>query len=178
MSKSETGVAVAFALGVVLMLTASPASALCGPQCDCSSSCDEICYDGPFVPDCPECNQSTCGAFGECIESSSCEPQGSCIANSCTSTINGTNNGEALTGNSNHECINGLGGADTLTGNAGDDTIHGGSDNDTAYGNSGNNCLYGDDGNDNLTGGTGNDYTDGGNGTDTCVAESEVNCEL
>jgi hypothetical protein len=168
MSRRESGVlAVAFALGMLLMLASSPASALCNFQCTCTSSCDDICTTGPDVIDCPGCNETTCGNWGVCIDA--CGGGGSCQAISCSSTINGTSGGDTLSGNGAHECINGFGGADTLTGNAGDDTIQGGDGNDTMYGNSGNDCLYGDAGTDSATGGT---------GTDFCDAEAETSCEI
>jgi len=163
---SKYGLAVAFTLLVVLLMAASPASALCAWECTCFSECDQICYTGPDIPDCPGCNESTCGMEDECIGSWGCTS--ACYANSCTSTINGTSNGDTLTGGSDHECINGFDGADTLTGNAGDDTISGGNGNDTAYGGSGNDCLYGDGGSDNVN---------GDSGTDLCQAETEATCE-
>ena len=174
MNKRESGVALAFVLGAVLMLAASPASALCGFQCTCNSGCNDYCTTGPDIPDCPGCNETTCGNWGICVDL--CQT-GSCQATSCTSTLNGTSSGDTLNGNSNHQCINGLGGADTISGEAGDDTISAGSGNDTVYGGSGNDCMYGDDGDDNLTGDTGSfDYADGGTGTDTCTAETEISC--
>lgn len=170
MSKRESGLVALFALGMLLMLTPSPASAqLCAFECDCTSSCSQVCTTGPDIPDCPECNQSTCGDWGTCINSWGCTPGGECPALACTSTIDGGSSGDTLNGNSAHECINGNGGDDTLTGNAGDDTIHGGDGNDTIYGNSGNDCLYGDAGDDNLN---------GGSGTDLCEGETESSCEL
>lgn len=172
-------IASVFALGVVLMLAASPAAAVNTCQyCSCESSdCGQTCMIGPFDPECPECNQATCGEMGRCIGGDDCDT--GCVAASCTSTLNGTSGGDTLTGNSNHQCINGFGGADTISGEAGDDTISAGDGNDTAYGGSGSDCLYGDGGDDNLTGDTGAyDYADGGAGTDTCDAETEVNCEF
>lgn len=176
MNKRGSGVVVAFALGMVWMLTASPASASCN-LCDCESSCDQACSTGPDIPDCPECNQSTCGLQGTCIGSWGCQPTGSCQATSCTGTINGTAGGDNLFGTSAHNCINGLGGGDSIDGEAGDDTINCGSGNDTAIGDSGNDCLYGEGDGDNLTGQSGwADFADGGAGSDTCDAETEVNC--
>ena len=161
------GIASVFGLGVVLMmLVAAPASALCASECDCTSSCEQVCFTGPDIPDCPGCNESTCGAEDQCVGNWLCQ---GCLAVSCSSTINGGSSGATLNGTSAHECINGCGGNDTISGNAGDDTIHGGDGNDTIYGDSGNDCLYGD---------AGTDYADGGSGTDFCDAEGEVNCEL
>jgi hypothetical protein len=164
-----SGVSSVFVLAVVLMLSASPAAATFCSQCNCSNSCDQICYTGPDIPDCPGCNESTCGLDGPlCAGSPECTP-GSCAAASCSSTINGTGAGDTLNGGTGHECINGLAGADTLSGNAGDDRIHGGDGNDTMYGGSGNDCLWGDLGGDNANGDSGSDF---------CDAESELTCEL
>ncbi|HEV8582482.1 MAG TPA: calcium-binding protein [Thermoanaerobaculia bacterium] len=156
-----SGFASVFALGVVLMLAASPAStAKCINDCTCATSCDQTCVDGP----CPDCEIMTCGEWGRCIGSSGCS--GPCTT--CTSTINGGSSGDTLAGGSNNECINGYDGADTLSGEAGDDTIRGGNGNDSLYGGSGNDCLYGD---------AGDDYANGDSGTDYCEAETEVSCE-
>lgn len=174
MSKTGFGVTVGFALGLALMLAASPASGIFCWNCSCSSSCNQVCINGPEIPDCPGCNESTCELSGPaCIDFCG----GGCTT--CTSTINGTSAGNTLNGTSANECINGFGGNDTIDGNAGDDTIYCGAGTDTAYGDSGNDCLYGEGDNDNLNGETGSsDFADGGSGTDTCTAESEVSCEI
>ena len=126
MNKRESGIALAFVLGVVLLLSASPATALFCALCTCAYSCDQACITGPEIPDCPECNDSTCGLDGPlCAGNPECELDG-CWAVSCTSTINGTSSGDTLNGGSGHECINGLGGDDTITGNAGFDCADGG----------------------------------------------------
>jgi Ca2+-binding RTX toxin-like protein len=157
-------IASVFALGVVLMLAASPASAKCFNECTCVTSCDEECVDGVV----PDLELITCGEFGVCVDSPGCTPGGTCPALECTSTIPGTSGGDTLNGGSAHECINGFGGADTITGNAGDDTIHGGDGNDTIYGGSGNDCLYGEAGSDSLNGDSGTD----------CCDELGTSCEL
>lgn len=162
---SRACIAPVFALGVVLMLAASPASALCSNQCTCATSCDQACLDGPVLQG---GEWITCADWGICINSPGCTPGGTCPALACTSTINGGSSGDTLNGNSNHECINGNGGADTISGDSGDDTIHGGDGNDTMYGGSGNDCLYGDAGSDNAN---------GDSGTDLCDAETEATCE-
>jgi len=164
-----SGISSVFALGVVLMLSASPAAADFCSMCDCNDSCDQWCSTGPDIPDCPECNQSTCGISGSlCAERQECN-LGECPAVSCSSTINGTSGGDTLNGGTGHECIKGFAGADTISGNAGDDRIEGGDGNDTMYGGSGNDCLWGDAGGDNANGDSGSDF---------CDAESEVTCEL
>jgi Ca2+-binding RTX toxin-like protein len=163
MSRASGISASVFALGVVLMLAASPTAAYnnCPNICNCLVDCSQSCgFTGP-----PEGETIYCGDYGLCDGGDLCT--GPCTT--CTSTINGTGSGDTLNGGSASECINGLGGDDTLTGNSGDDTIHGGENNDSMYGNSGNDCLYGDDG---------NDYADGGTGSDLCDAETEINCEL
>jgi hypothetical protein len=160
-----------------MLAAASTASAqaLCF-GCKCWSSCDNVCHTGPLIPDCPECNQSTCGEWGVCDDL--CEP-GECDNGGYTTTLNGTSGGDNLSGSSAHERINGFGGADTINGNAGNDQIFAGDGNDTASGGSGEDCLFGEDGNDNLTGDTGfSDEAHGGPGTDTCNAEVETTCEL
>jgi len=158
-----SGFASVFALGVVLMLAASPASAgKCLNVCTCATSCDQTCIDGPCGLQ--GCEIFTCGEWGICIGSSGCTG----VRTTCTSTINGGSSGDTLTGGSASECINGNAGDDTLTGNAGDDTIHGGDGNDSMYGNSGNDCLYGDAGSDNVN---------GDSGSDLCDAETELTCE-
>ena len=169
-----SGFASVFALGVVLMLAASPAAAVnnCNnPEvCNCTVSCDKVCgFVGPIDPECPECSQILCGDYGKCDGGAECPVVGGCLAMTCSSTINGGSSGDTLTGNSNNECINGYDGADTLSGDAGDDTIHGGNGNDSLYGGSGYDCLYGD---------AGNDYANGDSGTDLCDAETEVSCEI
>ena len=167
MSKREASLALIVTLGAVLLLSASPAAALFCALCDCDDSCTKACINGPEIPDCPECNDSTCGVDGPlCAGQPEC---GTCAAVSCTSTVNGTNNGDTLNGGGGDECINGLGGNDTIHGNAGGDRIHGGDGNDTVYGDSGDDCLWGDAGTDNAQGDT---------GTDFCDAEFEVGCEL
>ena len=156
-----------FALGVVLMLAASPASAAkCGIICNCTSSCDQTCLVGTAMQGFEEI---TCGEWGICIGSGGCPVDGDCPAVSCSSTINGTSGGDTLNGGTGHECINGLAGADTISGNAGDDRIHGDDGDDTIYGGSGNDCLWGDAGGDNAN---------GDSGTDLCIAETETTCEL
>jgi Ca2+-binding RTX toxin-like protein len=157
-----SGIASVFALGVVLMLVTSPASAKCINECTCATSCDYACVDGTAQTG---LEWTTCGEWGRCIGSPGCTG----LCTTCGSTINGTSSSDTLNGGSAHECINGLAGDDTISGNAGDDTIHGGDGNDTIYGGSGNDCLYGDAGSDNVNGDT---------GTDLCDAESEVTCEL
>jgi hypothetical protein len=150
MSKRTLGIAAAFVVGIVWMLAAAPAEALCQFSCTCESSCSEICFTGPFIQDCPECNQSTCGKWGLCSTSSSCVPSApGCPAQTCTTTINGTSGNDTLIGGSAGECIYGFGGNDTMDGNAGND------------------CL---------DGGSGTDFADGGSGTDICYAESQVSC--
>src|SRR5688572_21523095 len=105
MNKREAGLAGVFALGVVMLLSASPASATFCSQCNCSNSCDQFCFTGPDIPDCPGCNESTCGVDGPlCAGSPACIP-GSCAAVSCSSTINGTSGGDTLNGGTGHECI-------------------------------------------------------------------------
>jgi len=161
-----SGIAAVFALGVVLMLAASPASAQkCGIKCNCTTSCDEPCLVGTVMQGFEEI---TCGQWGTCIDSGGCTPGGDCPAISCSSTINGTSGGDTLNGGGAHECINGLGGADTITGNAGDDTIGAGDGDDTMYGGSGNDCLWGDAGTDNANGDSGTD----------CCDELGTSCEL
>lgn len=165
------GIASVFALGVVLMLAASPAAAVItcnNPDvCNCTVDCSQPCgFDGPPAQG---GEPVYCGDFGKCAGGSECPVPNGCLAMTCSSTINGGSSGDTLTGNSNNECINGNGGADTLSGEAGDDTIHGGDGNDSLYGGSGNDCLYGDNG---------TDYANGDSGTDLCDAETEVNCEL
>jgi Ca2+-binding RTX toxin-like protein len=177
MKTTGLGVAVTFAVGMVWLLAASPATALCQFQCTCFSSCEAVCETGPEIIDCPECNDSTCGEFGTCIGSWGCA-EDECNNLSCTSTINGTSGPDTLNGTSARECINGLGGNDTIDGKAGDDRIHGNAGTDTCYGDSGNDCLWGDEDGDHLDGGSGYDFADGGTGTDTCYAEAEINCEL
>jgi len=159
------------------LLFAPAANALCALQCTCETSCSTVCRSGPFEPDCPECGLSTCGEWGVCV--GLCSPSGSCQNNAYTTTINGTSGGDTLNGTSANERINGLDGNDTIYGNAGDDTIYGGTGTDTIYGGSGDDCMYGEGANDSLNGGTGSgDFADGGAGTDTCIAETEVNCEI
>lgn len=163
-----SGFASVFALGVVLMLAASPAAAFnnCPNVCNCTVDCGQSCGTaGPFDPECPGCNIIYCEDYGKCNGGYLCT--GSCT--SCSSTINGGSSGDTLTGNSNNECINGYDGADTLSGEAGDDTIYGGNGNDSLYGGSGHDCLYGD---------AGDDYANGDSGNDLCDAETEVSCEL
>lgn len=178
MRKLGIGSVSALAFGLALVLSAAPASAqtLCG-LCTCENSCDDLCFDGPFVDGCEECNQSTCGASGPAC--GGCPPPSSCgETTTCTHNEFGTDGGDTIDGSSEHECIYGKAGDDTISGHAGDDTIFGGSGHDTIYGGSGNDCLLGEAGNDNLTGDTGTDIADGGDGTDTCDAETEVSCEL
>jgi hypothetical protein len=165
----KAGIAAVFALGVVLMLAASPAAALItcnNPDvCNCTVDCSQQCgFSGPPLQG---GEPVYCEDYGKCDGGYLCTG-GSCLAMSCSSTINGGSSGDTLTGNSNNECINGNGGADTLSGEAGDDTIHGGDGNDSLYGGSGNDCLYGDNG---------TDYANGDSGTDLCDAETEVSCE-
>lgn len=165
-------------LAALVLVLATPVSALCSFSCTCESSAGEICRNGPFVPDCPTCNQSTCLASGSLyVGHPSCSAD--CENNGYTTTINGTSGGDTLNGTSANERINGLGGNDTIYGNAGDDTIYAGSGADTVSGGSGDDCMWGEGGNDSLTGNTGSlDFADGGAGTDTCNAESEVSCEI
>jgi Ca2+-binding RTX toxin-like protein len=165
------GIASVFALGVVLMLAASPAAALItcnNPDvCNCNVDCGQQCgFDGPPAQG---GEPVYCGDFGKCEGGSECPVIGGCPAMICSSTINGGSSGDTLTGNSNNECINGFDGADTLSGEAGDDTIRGGNGNDTIYGGSGNDCLYGDGGSDNAN---------GDSGSDLCDAETEATCDL
>ena len=165
---SRAGIASVFALGVLLMLAASPAAAIntCPQNCNCTVPCTNTCVIGTIQEG---FETLTCEEWGACIDLPGCTPGGDCPALACTSTINGNSSGETLNGGSGHECINGNGGDDTITGNAGDDTIHGGDGNDTMYGSSGNDCIYGDNGGDNAN---------GDSGTDLCDAESEATCEL
>ncbi len=162
-----SGIASVFALGVVLMLAASPAAAInsCPWICHCAADCSDTCVIGT-----PQdgFETFTCEEVGRCIDSPGCTPGGGCPAVSCTSTINGTSSGDTLNGGSGHECINGWAGADTISGNAGDDTIHSGDGDDIISGASGNDCLYGEAGSDSL---------DGGPGTD-CCDELGTSCEL
>jgi len=165
-----SGFASLFALGVVLMLAASPAAAFnnCNNPdvCNCTVACDHVCGSSGL----PDPEPIFCGDFGKCDGGELCPgPPDGCLAMTCSSTINGGSSGDTLTGNSNNECINGNDGADTLSGEAGDDTIHGGNGNDSLYGGSGNDCLYGD---------AGTDYANGDSGTDLCDAETEVSCEI
>jgi Ca2+-binding RTX toxin-like protein len=166
---SRAGIASVFALGVVLMLAASPAAAIntCPTNCHCAAACTDTCVIGTVQEG---FETLSCEEWGVCIGSPSCGgPDPNCPARTCTSTINGNSSSETLNGGSDHECINGNGGDDTITGNAGDDTIHGGDGNDTMYGSSGNDCNYGDNGSDNAN---------GDSGTDLCNAETEATCEL
>ena len=177
MSKRTLGIAAAFVVGIVWMLAAAPAQALCSFSCTCESSCSEICFTGPFIQDCPECNQSTCGEWGVCSTSWSCdETPAGCPAQECTTNLTGTAGNDTLNGGSGRECIYGYGGNDTIDGNAGDDTIYCGPGTDTAYGDSGNDCLFGEGDGDYLDGESGSDLADGGAGSDTCIAESKVSC--
>jgi Ca2+-binding RTX toxin-like protein len=164
---TRVGIASVFALGVILMLAASPSAAInsCQFACKCNVDCSQTCTIGNWQEG---FETLTCEEYGLCVSSPTCQP-GVCYATSCTSTINGTSNGDTLNGGSAHECINGLGGADTISGDSGDDTIYGGDGNDTMYGGSGNDCLYGDGGSDNANGDSGNDL---------CDAETEASCEL
>lgn len=169
-------IAVAMACGLFGLLAASPASALCS-QCTCESSCDEPCITGPFIPDCPECNVSTCGDWtGVCSGSWTCTQ--SCSNQTCTDFIFGNGSNNTLNGTADKECIYGYDGNDTIDGEAGDDRIWGGNGTDTLYGDSGNDCLWGEAGNDHLDGESGSDYGNGGTGTDTCTTatESQQNC--
>ena len=165
--KRASGVASVFAVGVVLMLAASPAAAIntCPWVCHCEADCNQTCAVGTAQEG---FEYFTCEEVGRCVGSQACIGS-SCPAVACSSTVNGTSGGDTLNGGGGHECINGLGGGDTITGNAGDDTIHGGDGDDTMYGSSGNDCLYGDAGTDNAN---------GDSGTDLCDAEFEVGCEL
>jgi len=165
MNRNGLGVVVAFVVGLVWVLAASPAGALCSFECTCVSSCSQICETGPDIPDCEECNQSTCGEWGTCVGSYGCD---TCSNLSCTTTINLTSGNDTFNGSSARECINGLGGNDTIDGKAGDDRIHGNGGTDTLYGDSGNDCLWGD---------AGADHVDGGSGNDFCEGETAVNCE-
>lgn len=162
-----SGVASVFAVGVMLMLAASPAAAVntCTWVCHCEADCSDICTVGTAMQGFED---FTCEEVGRCVGSPACVGS-SCPAVACTSTINGTSAGDTLNGGSAHECINGYAGADTISGDAGDDTISGGDGNDTIYGGSGNDCLYGDGGSDNVN---------GDSGTDECIAETEAACEL
>jgi Ca2+-binding RTX toxin-like protein len=165
---SRAAAALVFAVGVVLMLAASPAPAFynCPNVCNCNVACTQTC--GTTGP--PDFELYTCGDdYGVCIGMGGCDSIPDCPAVSCTNTINGTSGGDTLNGGTTHDCINGLGGADTISGDAGDDTIHGGDANDTMYGGSGNDCIYGDAGGDNAT---------GDSGTDLCDAETEASCEI
>ncbi len=175
MTRNLSGLALALAFGALSVLAAPSASAqVCSFVCTCSVSCSQVCRNGPFVQDCPECNMTTCGEYGDCAENC-----GECTNNPWTTTVHGTNGGDTLTGTSANELFYGYDGADTIYGNAGDDTVLAGYGNDTVYGGSGDDCMFGESGNDHLDGETGSaDYADGGVGTDTCYAETEVNCEL
>lgn len=178
MKKLGVGSVLALAFGLAMLLSAASAEAqmLCF-SCDCEDSCATVCRDGPLVPDCPECNLSTCGASGPACGGCNgiCE-----LTSICTNEINGNSSGNTLFGTSQHDCINGKGGNDTIDGEAGDDTIHGDDGNDSIFGDSGNDCLLGDAGDDNLQGDSGTDEADGGThgSGDTCVAETETACEL
>lgn len=171
MKRKAFGLVIAIAAGAFSLVAAPPASALRCEFCTCSSSCDQVCRDGPFVQGCPECHLSTCGAWGVC--------DGVCGNNAFTTTTNGTSGGDTLTGTSANECIHGLGGNDTVYGNAGDDTVYASSGNDTVYGGSGDDYMYGEGGNDSLTGDTGSgDFADGGTGTDTCNAKTKISGKI
>ncbi|HEX2253596.1 MAG TPA: calcium-binding protein [Thermoanaerobaculia bacterium] len=180
MNRKCIGLTVAIAAGVLSLMATAPASALdCVWQCTCESSCDDICITGPFIQDCPECNQIPCGDYGTCMGSAACPTGTTCSNAGFTSTINGTSGGDNLNGTSANERINGFGGNDTLYGHAGDDRLYGDAGADTLYGGSGDDCLFGGDGNDHLAGETGTaDWADGGFGTDTCTAETETSCEI
>lgn len=159
-------------VAIPLVLAPPPAAALyCWSKCQCTTSCDTTCQNGPDYPDQPP-TIITCEEYGVCAGTCGDE----CSNLSCTTTITGTSGGDTLNGTSARECIYGNGGADTIYGDAGDDRIYAGAGNDTAYGGSGDDCLWGEDGDDYLGGDTGYDFADGGTGYDTCSAESTINC--
>ncbi len=173
MTRKELGLALAIALGAVSLLAAPSArAAMCFGACTCSTSCDQICRDGPLIPDCPECGLTTCGEYGVCL--GTCPD---CDNNGWTTTQYGTSGGDTMTGTSANERFFGYDGADTIYGYAGDDTVFAGNGHDTVYGGSGDDCLYGEGGDDSLIGETGWDFADGGPGNDGCSAEIEVNCD-
>lgn len=174
----------ALVVGFVVLASPPPVSALplCGPECSCTSSCSTACVvlescREPGGPPCWEQVETTCGGFGVCVGSASCDqtPSG-CPAQECTTSIWGTSGNDTLNGGSNRECIYGQGGNDTIDGNAGDDIIYCGAGTDTAHGDSGNDCLFGEGDDDYLDGESGTDLADGGTGSDTCLAEATANC--
>ena len=90
MSKRDFGFTIAFALGLVLALAASPAGAYsyCSSSDTCFWSWSNICQSIPHDPE----STLTCGDWGTCIDL--CAPQ--CNAIPATSTINGNNNSRHL----------------------------------------------------------------------------------
>ncbi len=102
--------------------------------------------------------------------------------------IYGTEGDDVIHGLGGRDEIYGLGGNDLICGGGGGDTIEGGLGSDTIYGQGGNDNLKGGKGNDNIYAGHHNDRVWGnggandtvwaGSGSDTCIAETEANCEL
>lgn len=184
--KPTTGLVSALFVFTVAALLVAPAPAdaqnHCS-QCTCASACTTPCYylervnpgciptqDDPCTPEWEQV-ETTCGGWGKCTSSASCQT-GSCTNLSCGTTINLGSGNDTYNGTAALECIYGNDGNDTLDGKAGDDRIYGGTGTDTLFGDSGNDCLWGQGGNDHTDGGSGSDFCDGGAGTDT-----NANCE-
>jgi len=92
--------------------------------------------------------------------------------------IDGGNGNDHLVGNEQADKLDGGNGDDLLEGNEGPDSLRGGNGDDILNGNDGADSLRGDAGDDQLFGGAGMDSANGNTGTDTCVAESEISCEI
>ena len=84
-------------------------------------------------------------------------------------TINGTDNGDAIYGHAGNQTIHGGGGNDYIYGGAGNDTLYGDDSNDHIYGGTGNDSIYGGNGDDYIDGGEGADIIFGGAGSDRIV---------
>ncbi len=131
--------------------------------CDCNTPCNWLCKDGGYT--------TTCGAYGVCEDTISCNP---C---SCGSYTYGTSGDDTLNGNSGNNCIYGGDGDDTINGLAGNDKLYGESGEDSLYGGAGNDCLFGGPNGDYLDGGSDYDELRGNGGPDTCVnGELNLSC--
>jgi serralysin len=101
------------------------------------------------------------------------------IAGAGNDQVSGGNGNDVLIGQENNDVIDGGNGNDQVSGNEGNDTLDGGNNDDTLTGGTGNDILKGGNGSDTLDGGLGTtDSADGQNGRDTCIAETEMRCEL
>ena len=95
-----------------------------------------------------------------------------------TDTVTGGNGDDKIFGGDGDDNLNGGNGKDQILGGAGVDNLVGGNGDDSADGQDGDDTILGGNGNDNLVGNGGTDTATGGNSTDTCIAETEISCEL